>query len=158
MKKSSLFLAAAACGIISVSGIFSPALAQEGQQAVVVEAAANTKASDKEMAIADYTQAIKLDPKNAENYFRRGNAYSLQKKYDLAIADYDQTIKLASSGSSSRNNRDLSHAYDNRGIAYDCLQKYDLALADYNQAILLNPNNAQAYNNRGLRYYNEKKV
>ncbi len=45
-------------------------------------------------AIADFDQAIKLNPKDAEVYFIRGNAYQNKGQFDRAIADYDQAIKL----------------------------------------------------------------
>lgn len=49
---------------------------------------------DNDKAIADFTQAIQLDPKNADAYGRRGDAYSKQGDYDKAMADYQQAIRL----------------------------------------------------------------
>ncbi|TRU85433.1 MAG: tetratricopeptide repeat protein, partial [Microcystis novacekii Mn_MB_F_20050700_S1D] len=50
--------------------------------------------SHKQGAVADYNQAIKLNPDDANAYYNRGVA-----KYNLgdnqgAIADYNQAIKL----------------------------------------------------------------
>ena len=45
-------------------------------------------------AIADYDEAIKLDPKNANAYSYRGLAWYWKSEYDKAIADYDEAIKL----------------------------------------------------------------
>jgi tetratricopeptide (TPR) repeat protein len=47
-----------------------------------------------ECAIADFTQAIQLDPKYADAYFYRGMAYSDSDKFEQAMADYNQVIKL----------------------------------------------------------------
>jgi tetratricopeptide (TPR) repeat protein len=49
---------------------------------------------DEDKAIADCGTAIKLDPDNAEAYYRRGDAYSFQKEYDKAIADFGVAIRL----------------------------------------------------------------
>jgi tetratricopeptide (TPR) repeat protein len=38
--------------------------------------------------------ALKLNPKNAEVYNNRANAYSLLGKYDQALQDYDTALKL----------------------------------------------------------------
>ena len=45
-------------------------------------------------AIADYDEAIRLDPKHAMAYNSRGNAWHAKKEYDKAIADYDEAIRL----------------------------------------------------------------
>ena len=94
-------------------------------------------------AIADYTKAIKLDPKHAYAYHNRGIAYGDKGDYDHAIADYTQAIKL---------NPNYARAYYNRGIAYGEKGDYDRAIADYDTAIRLNPKYALAYNNRGYAY------
>ena len=43
---------------------------------------------DHDQAIADYNEAIKLDPKNAAAFRKRGNAYYDKGDMDRAIADY----------------------------------------------------------------------
>lgn len=96
---------------------------------------------DNDRAIADYDQAIKLDPINAKAYDNRGNARKAKGQSDLAVADFDQAIKL------DPNN---AIAYFNRGSIWDDRGDDDRALADYDQAIKLKPDYAKAYNNRGL--------
>jgi tetratricopeptide (TPR) repeat protein len=49
---------------------------------------------DKDAAIADYSQAVKLDPNYAAAYYNRGIAYSAKGDKDAAIADYSQAVKL----------------------------------------------------------------
>jgi tetratricopeptide (TPR) repeat protein len=46
-------------------------------------------------ALADYTEAIRLDPKNDEAYFNRGNAYYDKEDYDSALDDYNEAIRLS---------------------------------------------------------------
>ena len=45
-------------------------------------------------AIADFTEAIRLDPKYAEAYCNRGCAYRNKGDYDKAIADFTEAIRL----------------------------------------------------------------
>ena len=49
---------------------------------------------DQDRAIADYDQAIRLDPGLAHAYANRGSAYTDKMDYDRAIADLDQAIRL----------------------------------------------------------------
>ena len=60
-------------------------------------------------AIQDFSQAIKLDPKNAAALYSRGLTYSNDGQWDRAIQDYDEAIKL--------NPNDV-RALSNRGNAY----------------------------------------
>ena len=55
---------------------------------------AYAKKGDYDKAIADYTEAIRLDPKNAEAYCNRGHAYEEKGDYDKAIADCTEAIRL----------------------------------------------------------------
>ena len=47
------------------------------------------------LAIQDYDQAIKLNAKDADIFFRRGIAHGISGDADLAIDDFDRAIKLA---------------------------------------------------------------
>ena len=98
---------------------------------------------DYDRAIADFDQAIQLQPDDAAAYNNRGLAYAHKGDYDRAIADYDQAIQLQP---------DLAEAYSNRGNAYADKGDYDRAIADYDQAIQLQPDYTTAYNNRGITY------
>jgi tetratricopeptide (TPR) repeat protein len=89
-------------------------------------------------AIADFTQAIRLDPESPEPYSERGVAWYLKGEYDKATADCSEAIRL--------NPKD-EMAYGNRGLTWCCKGEYGKATADYNEVIRLDPNNADAYNN-----------
>ena len=130
-------------------------------------------------AVAEYTQAIALDPKYAVAYNNRGAANNHLGKYAEAIVDYDQAIALDPQGTVAYNNRGAANnnlgkyaeaiadctqaialdpkyavAYNNRGYANNHLGKYAEAIADCTQAIALAPQVAAAYNNRGNAYRN----
>ncbi len=45
-------------------------------------------------AITAYNKVIKLEPKNAEYYYRRGKTYILIANYALAVEDFNKTIAL----------------------------------------------------------------
>ncbi len=94
-------------------------------------------------ALADYTQAIHINPKNVNAYVNRGATYGGQRQTDKALADYTQAIQL--------DPKDVL-AYYNRGTTYGDQGQYDKALADFDQAIQLDPKDAAAYNNRGFAY------
>jgi tetratricopeptide (TPR) repeat protein len=104
---------------------------------------ASKNKSDWDQAIAEYTEALRINPNNAAAYNNRGNAYYDKGDYDRAIADYNQAIRL---------DPNFVFAYNNRGNAYDNKGDSDRAIADYNQAIRLDPNFATAYTNRGNMY------
>ena len=94
-------------------------------------------------AIADYTQAIALDPKYAVTYNNRGATYSDLGQYVKAIDDCTQAISL---------DPEMALAYNNRGAAYGNLGQYVKAIADFTQAITLDPKDTVVYNNRGNAY------
>ena len=45
-------------------------------------------------AIADYSEAVRIDPNNAKAYYDRGLAYRSNGKRDKAIADFSEAIRL----------------------------------------------------------------
>jgi tetratricopeptide (TPR) repeat protein len=98
-------------------------------------------------AIADFTQAIRLQKDLAIAYRNRALAFSGKNDHDTAIADCNEAIRL---------NSDDALAYFDRGWAHDKKHDFDKALADYNKAIQLDPKFAGAYNNRGYLYHQKK--
>ncbi|MDE0014529.1 MAG: tetratricopeptide repeat protein, partial [Candidatus Poribacteria bacterium] len=120
-----------------------------------------------EKAIANYSEAIKLDPKNAKVYVDRGNAYSKKCDIDLDIADSAEVIRAKNDidmaiidyNEAIRRNLGNVIAYFNRGRAY--IKKSNIELAAYNaivtvdelnEVIRRNPKNAIAYFSRGYTY------
>ncbi|MCP4415939.1 MAG: tetratricopeptide repeat protein, partial [Chloroflexi bacterium] len=47
-----------------------------------------------DLALADYSQAINLNPEDASAFYNRGITYHDQGKFDLALDDYSQAINL----------------------------------------------------------------
>jgi tetratricopeptide (TPR) repeat protein len=88
--------------------------------------------------MADFNQAIRLDPKYMFAYYNRGLAYYNKWDYDRAIADYNQAIQL---------DPNYVHSYINRGAAYYMKSDYTRARADYTRALQIDPNNTTARNN-----------
>ena len=97
-------------------------------------------------AIADYDEAIRLNPDLAETFNNRGNAYYYKGQLDRALEDYDEAIRLKP---------DFALAFGNRGNVYRKKGQFDRAIEDYDEAIRLEPDNAQVFADRGLAY--EKK-
>jgi tetratricopeptide (TPR) repeat protein len=93
-----------------------------------LSARAETYALDRryDLAIADYTQAIKLNPKVSNYYTYRANAYYSLKQYQLTIADLDRAIALAPED---------PFTYALQGAAYLEIDRADLALKPLQQSI-----------------------
>ena len=101
---------------------------------------------ERDAAVKDYTEAIKIDDTNALAFFNRGNAYDQLGQVDLAIADYTRAIKLDPTD---------PDFYNNRGQVYDSRGEHDFAISDYTEAIRLDATNARPFYNRGLSYANK---
>jgi len=97
-----------------------------------------------EQAIANYDEAIYLNPGISAYYTNRGVACVTLKRYDEAINNFTKAIKL--------NHKD-SNAYNNRGLVNAKFGRYSQAIADYNKAIEIDPNYASPYQNLGNLYY-----
>lgn len=104
---------------------------------------ANAAKGDPAAAIADYDEAIKLDPKNARALANRGTAHSEKGDADAAIADFDEAIK--------RDPR-LASAYFNRANIVAAKGEADRAVADYTAALKYDRRNVNAYIARGALY------
>lgn len=114
---------------------------------------AHQKKFEYDKAIADYTEAIRLNPKDATAYFNRAQAYffkvggeTLANHIEKKVADYTEAIRL---------NPNYIEAYYERANAYSSTSgkgTYDKIIADYSEIIRLNPNDVKAYYFRGLNY------
>jgi tetratricopeptide (TPR) repeat protein len=133
-----------------------------------------------EEAIADYTEAIRLNPKNAAAYFGRGNAYSELGEYEEAVADYREAVRLNPTYAAAYNNLAWTMAYhldtdyeealeyalravqlqpsaynqDTLALVYYKLERYDEALEHYSLALSRapGPGHAASYRGRGDVY------
>jgi Tfp pilus assembly protein PilF len=111
---------------------------------------------DYETAIADFSEALSLNPSMAEAYRLRGKSLMVisasdndrfDEHIDKAIADITQAIRLEPNS---------AEVYTERGIAYVIYAVRrgidDKAIADFTQAIRLDSNYYKAYYGRGWCY------
>jgi serine/threonine protein kinase/Tfp pilus assembly protein PilF len=125
-------------------------------------------------AIDDYSEAIRLDPRSAEAWYRRGFARYYLRDYDDAIKDYTEAIHLdptdgrayferARAWHNGKNQYEksvedcteairlkyeLALSFSNRGLARQQMKEYDKALKDFDEAIRLDPKRAFAFNRK----------
>ena len=104
--------------------------------AYFLRAVAYRSKNDLDRAIADFGQAIVLDPKDPEYVTNRAATYEAKKDLDRAVADYDQAIKL---------NPKSVNALNSRGAAYQRKGDYARATADYGEVTKLQPGDADAW-------------
>ncbi|HEY9700880.1 MAG TPA: tetratricopeptide repeat protein, partial [Allocoleopsis sp.] len=72
-------------------------------------------------AIADFTQAISRNSKDADTFYNRGYAYHVMGDFAKAIKDYTKAITLRPN---------FANAFGNRGYAHYLLKNYPQTIAD----------------------------
>ena len=97
-------------------------------------------------AIADLSEAVRLDPTHAEAFNNRGIAHIRKGEYDQAIADLNEAIRLKPG---------YAKAFLNRGGAHFGKDEHDRAIADLSEAIRLDPGYAKAYQSRSEVHFAE---
>ncbi|HRF98189.1 MAG TPA: tetratricopeptide repeat protein, partial [Aggregatilineales bacterium] len=91
--------------------------------------------------IADFTEAIRLNPQDAGAYNNRGYAYLYQKQYPLALDDFTSALDLNPQG---------ANLYDSLGDYYLHIGDYDNAIANFDKALAINPDLNVARKNREI--------
>src|SRR4029077_17328758 len=81
-------------------------------------------------AVTDYSNAIRLEPKEPGGFCARGEIRRKRCELDLAIADFTEAIKL---------NPKMKEALYDRGEAWLEKKEYDRAIADLTEAIKIDP-------------------
>jgi tetratricopeptide (TPR) repeat protein len=94
-------------------------------------------------AVADYTEALSIEPAVAGAFTGRANARLALGDTDGAISDLTDALRL---------NAKTAGLLMARGYAYLVKGNSDAAVADFDAVIALQPKNAAAYNMRGLAY------
>lgn len=100
-------------------------------------------------AIADFSQAIKLDPKNASAYTARAVAYLSQRKIANARADLDKAVALEP---------DRWNTYEIRAGVAGEEGRWPDAIKDYTEVVNRNPAYANAYESRARAYMQVSRV
>jgi tetratricopeptide (TPR) repeat protein len=136
------------------------------------------KLKDYDKAIADYTQALRFNPKSTTAFKGRGDSYYEKKDFDRALADASEAVRLDPKddeaytyrGHAYYEKKEFSRAIDeyslaikingkdalnflNRGNAYNELKDYDRAISDYNAAMAIDPKNPDFVRARGDAYF-----
>ncbi|MDR3632374.1 MAG: tetratricopeptide repeat protein [Isosphaeraceae bacterium] len=97
-----------------------------------------------DIALAEYNEALQIDPDDAEAHLRRGNLRK-ERKHDLkrALADYDEAIRL---------DPKVAAAYHERGQALLAVGRYDDAVKDFTEAVKLDPKDVGSVHGRGIAH------
>jgi lipoprotein NlpI len=93
------------------------------------------------LAMADFSQAVGLDPNYAEAYDDRGNVYYKSGNNAQALSDFDRAIALRPG---------FALAYSNRGYVHYVTGDLDQALADLDRSISLDQSQGRAFVNRAI--------
>jgi Flp pilus assembly protein TadD len=105
----------------------------------VNRAKAHFALGDKQHAIDDYNEAVKVAPKNALSYYNRGVFYALTD-VDAALRDFDMALGL---------DPKLIAALRQRAIIYLTQKNFSGALTDFSEALRLQPKTAALWSERG---------
>lgn len=97
-----------------------------------------------EKALADYDQALILNPLLDKVYNNRANLYATQQNWDAAIADYDCAIDI---------NPLNTRARINQAITFREMGNYEEALACLDIAMFFQPTGAVLHAERGRIYH-----
>jgi tetratricopeptide (TPR) repeat protein len=84
-------------------------------------------------AVADFTEAIRLNPNNAAAYASRGDLYMERDDVKHAIADFDQAIRIGTAGGPV--NFPLPTAYILRASSQLIAGELDLAAKDFSEVL-----------------------
>ncbi|MFD6889917.1 tetratricopeptide repeat protein [Streptomyces sp. NPDC059957] len=101
-------------------------------------------AEDYAQAVADYTQALALDPGAERAYLGRAVTHLLTSSEDEAIADYTRVMEINPGHVSS---------LVSRGMLYRWADRCEESLADLNRAMEFVPDDQQALTDRGATYH-----
>ena len=92
-------------------------------------------------AIAEYREALRLQPSLAEAHNNLGVALAEQGGYDEAIVLYREALRVKP---------EYAEAWVNLGVAFSRLDRPEEAIAALRQALSLNPELVKAHNNLGV--------
>jgi lipoprotein NlpI len=95
-------------------------------------------------AIAQYTQALEIAPKNVRAIMMRGRAYQFENDFPAAVADFNRAVDALSAKS------DMALRQLVLGYAADLQGNLGAAVSAYTQAINLAPDMSEAYLGRAI--------
>jgi tetratricopeptide (TPR) repeat protein len=103
--------------------------------------------SDLDAQIAECTNAISRNPRDAKAHRQRGLLKARMRRYDEALQDFDCTLKLAPND---------AHAYGLRALVWAKKGYRARALSDFDEAIRLAPQNAEMYRSHRQRVLSDE--
>jgi lipoprotein NlpI len=103
--------------------------------ALIMRGLAYVAKGDTDRAIADYDEAIRLDPRNALTFNERGLAFETKGDLERAITDFDRAVELRPG---------TGDVHYNRGRALLKSDAIERSIADFDEAIRLGPAGAVA--------------
>jgi tetratricopeptide (TPR) repeat protein len=95
---------------------------------------------DKQHALDDYNEAVKVAPTKAQPYFNRGVFYAVQTDEGAALRDFNTALSI---------DPKLVSALSQRAIVYVNQKNFSGALADFSEALRLQPKAAALWSERG---------
>src|SRR5437868_6675683 len=97
----------------------------------VARGIAQRRLGQPDLALRDYSQAIRLNPGYSQAFNSRCYLFAITDRLQDALKDCNEALRLE-----PRN----QYAYDSRGFAYLKLGMLEAAIADYNAALGIEPN------------------
>ncbi len=94
---------------------------------------------DYDQAIAEFTEALTIDPDHIDARRRRGSAYMRTCRMPEAIRDFNRALALSPAD---------ARTYNLRGLAYASIGRHDHAVSDYDRAVAIDPGFCAAHMNR----------
>ncbi len=107
-----------------------PARSEDGRRAIFYRGHVYLSEDDNDRAIADLTEAIRLEPTERRSYADRAEAYRRKSEHDLAIADLTELVRLDPRS---------YVVFEARASSYREKGELDLAVSDLTEAIRLRP-------------------
>lgn len=100
-------------------------------------------------AIADFSEAIRLDANNYLAYQNRGALYLGLKEYALGLADFEHLIQAQFKVA-------MMHLYC--GVALQYQNRHDEAMSCFDRALALEPQSSQVHNNKGFSLFKQGRL
>jgi tetratricopeptide (TPR) repeat protein len=129
--------------------------------AYVARGLAWQKKGDFDRALTDFSDAIRMNPKDALAYNDRGMLWRGRGDLERAIADFTAAIAIdplphSDEAYARRGNAAVAkpgvNVYENRAITLLEKSDFDGAIADFDRAIKLDPNGVDSFNGRGAAF------
>lgn len=99
-----------------------------------------------EDAVTYFTDRIRENPGDPNNWSKRAFAWQHRGELDIAIRDHDEALRLSPEAA----------GFNNRGICLRRKKDYDRAIRDFDEAIRLDPKYVNAFANRGTAWAGKK--